>query len=246
MHVGYLSSKGGLNIRRENQGGSFILVTDKGHGEVLIDGSWQVAGVDQAVLLPPFMPNHLRSSENAAWSFSWIRFRAESSRRPVVHSLSPSTCNFPHQPFRHVVEGLVQEVKRGGQGDGRQDAGLSLWVELLHHYALRIANPAQSDERLQRMWRQVGASLAHPWDQSEMAQIACMSREHLRRLCKRELGRSPNQHLIFLRMRRARDLLVSTNDTIEAISSAVGYENPFTFSNTFQKWMGRRPSSLRK
>jgi len=244
-HAGILSSEGALNIQRENQSGSFILVSQTGMGEVLIDGNWQEVGVDQAILLPPFMPNHFRSRKGVAWSFCWVRFLDEPERRPVVHSLSPSTCRFPHRPFRLVVEGLIHEATRQDGETARNKVGLSLWAELLHHYTVRIANPAQSDERLQRLWRQVGDNLSHQWNQAEMAEVACMSAEHLRRLCKRELGRSPNQHLIFLRMRRARDLLAASNDTVEAVAQAVGYGNPFTFSNTFQKWMGQRPSDMR-
>jgi AraC-like DNA-binding protein len=72
-----------------------------------------------------------------------------------------------------------------------------------------------------------------------------MSPEHLRRLCKKELGRSPIQHLTFLRMKHARYLLGTTDDKVEVIAHAVGYESPFTFSNTFKKWVGWRPSELR-
>lgn len=243
-HAGILSSEGELNIRRENQSGSFILVSLAGAGEVLIDGCWHRTGVDQAVLLPPFMPNHVRSRKGWAWQFCWVRFLNEPPQRPVVHADSPSVCRFPHHPIRLALEGLIAESSRGEE-EGRGEAGQSLWAEILHHYVLQIANPVRSDERLRRLWRRVRDDLDHPWNQGEMAEIACVSREHLRRLCKNELGRSPNQHLIFLRMRRARDLLASSTDTIEAVAHAVGYENAFTFSNTFQKWMGQRPSDMR-
>jgi AraC-like DNA-binding protein len=47
-------------------------------------------------------------------------------------------------------------------------------------------------------------------------------------------------------MRRATELLASTELTIEAIAHEVGYHNPFVFSNAFTKWIGWRPSEYRR
>jgi transcriptional regulator GlxA family with amidase domain len=43
-------------------------------------------------------------------------------------------------------------------------------------------------------------------------------------------------------MRRAAELLTSSNAKIETIAAQVGYQNPFVFSTTFQRVMGWRPS----
>jgi len=72
-----------------------------------------------------------------------------------------------------------------------------------------------------------------------------MSGEHFRRLCLKALGRSPVKHLTFLRMHRAAELLTTTKDKVETIARALGYENPFAFSNTFLKWIRVRPSEHR-
>jgi len=77
-----------------------------------------------------------------------------------------------------------------------------------------------------------------------LARLAHMSTEHLRRLCRRQLGRSPMHQVIFLRMRRAAELLATTDEKVETIAAAVGYQNPFAFSNTFKKWTGWRPSEF--
>ena len=79
-----------------------------------------------------------------------------------------------------------------------------------------------------------------------LAGIAHVSEEHLRRLCRKELGRSPMQHLTFLRLRQARHLLATTPDKIESVATAVGFKNMFGFSNTFKAWIGIRPSDFRK
>jgi transcriptional regulator GlxA family with amidase domain len=64
-------------------------------------------------------------------------------------------------------------------------------------------------------------------------------------MCRKQLGRSPMQHLTFLRMQRARHLLSVTDDKIEVIARAVGFKSVFSFSNIFKKWIGWRPSEQR-
>ncbi len=84
------------------------------------------------------------------------------------------------------------------------------------------------------------AQLDYEWTLSELARVAHVSGEHLRRLCTQQLGRTPMRQVTYLRMRRAAELLSTTDEKIESITHAVGYQNPFVFSNTFKKWIGWR------
>jgi AraC-like DNA-binding protein len=91
----------------------------------------------------------------------------------------------------------------------------------------------------------VATRLGEPWNLDRLAARCHLSTEHLRRLCRRELGRSPMHQVIYLRMQLAAKLLATTDDKIETIAHEVGYENPFVFSTTFKKWVGWRPSDYR-
>jgi YesN/AraC family two-component response regulator len=53
------------------------------------------------------------------------------------------------------------------------------------------------------------------------------------------------EHVTYLRIRHAAALLIETDQKLETIADAVGYANPFVFSNTFKKWTGWRPSEYR-
>lgn len=54
------------------------------------------------------------------------------------------------------------------------------------------------------------------------------------------------QHLTFLRMQKASELLASTDEKIEVIAREVGYHSASQFSSVFTKWAGWRPSLHRK
>jgi len=99
---------------------------------------------------------------------------------------------------------------------------------------------------LRLLWERVAANLADGWSLTRLAAVAGYSNEHLRRLCQRQMGRSPMHQVTYLRMRRAAELLATCDQTIESISQEIGYQNPFVFSNAFTKWIGWRPSEYRR
>ncbi|NWK55295.1 helix-turn-helix transcriptional regulator [Verrucomicrobiaceae bacterium N1E253] len=240
LHTGMMWVESGLEVIRTDQSGSYFMACMGGMGEVMFDGGWKRLRSGQACLLPPFVMNAFRSVPGSPWSLIWVRYLEQRDVVPLATSHSPVRGDFDYAPMKAAVEGLHAECI-GGQGP----ALLHLWTELIHQYVLRFSQPEQSDKRLWKLWNEVEKHLAYPWTLGELSDAGHLSAEHLRRLCKKQLGRSPMQHLTFLRMKQARHLLSTSDEKIEVIARAVGYESPFTFSNTFKKWVGWRPSSLR-
>jgi AraC-like DNA-binding protein len=120
------------------------------------------------------------------------------------------------------------------------------WLELLHGTIRRIAQPWRSREpRVAKLWADVEQDLRRDWTLAELAHRSHCSPEHLRRLCMKELGRSPMQHLTCLRMELARRLLERENDKLEVVAASVGYANAAIFSRVFRRWVGVAPGEYR-
>ncbi|MEO5714421.1 MAG: AraC family transcriptional regulator [Luteolibacter sp.] len=240
-HCGIMKAGSPFEIVRTNQSGTFMLACLEGEGVILADGEWKHIRAGHACLLPPFVMNALKCLPGKSWHFAWVRYREAREVRPIVSAISPVTGSFDTAPLKAAIEGLHAESH-----SEQSASALHHWSELVHHYVLRFAQPHTSDDRLWRVWQRVETDLARPWSLDDLAAIACLSGEHLRRLCRKELGRSPMQQLTHLRLQRARHLLSVTDDKVEVIARSVGFESAFTFSNTFQKWIGWRPSQFRR
>ncbi len=238
-HTGVMRAGPRFAVVRIWQSGTYFFHTRSGVGRVLIDGRWQLCPPGHCCLLPPHMLNAFESAEER-WEFAWVRYKEPPHLQPILSASSPVLQKFNGEPFQHAVRGLLAEFEGADS-----PAHPPQWVELIHSAVLRFSDPWRGDERLRALWQKVEQELDSPWTVPMLARTACLSREHLRRLCQQELGRSPMQHVTWLRMRRATELLSRTNDTIAAIASEVGYDNPFAFSNTFTKWIGWRPSHHR-
>jgi AraC-like DNA-binding protein len=239
-HVGLLEAGENFEISRPDQSGTFMLACYGGSGLVRADGQWKKVAAGQACLLPPFVTNAMRATGREPWRMAWVRYLESRETAPVVSATSPVLGAYDPQPLIHAIQGLHAECS--GASSPSQ---LHLWTELIHSYVLRFAHPRHADPRLARLWGEVGKELDRPWTLADLAGRAFVCKEHLRRLCRDELGRSPMQHVTFLRMQAARHLLATTGEKVETITRQVGYSNPHTFSNTFKKWIGWRPSEYR-
>ncbi len=274
-HLGVAKAVAPYAIVRKKQSGTYFMACFGGEGRILVDGRWMVCKAGMACLLPPHMLNAFRCVPGKLWEFVWVRYQALPEMRPIVSAGSPVLARFDAEPLRLAVLGLHAECGGGtgilpvgrtgvspvnSTSSNRQDAcsthrrdayatpspaAMHHWVELIQTYVLRFAQPWRMDERLSLLWEKVAEHLNEEWTLHELAQAAHMSEEHLRRLCTQQLGRSPMRQVTYLRMRRAAELLATTNEKIESIAIEVGYQNPFVFSTTFKKWIGWRPSEHR-
>lgn len=240
-HAGVMRARYPFEVVRTDQSGSFMMACTVGEGMVLVDGNWKKVAAGEACMLPPFVLNTFRCIAGSPWEFCWVRYLESRETQPIISSNSPVTGNYDNAPILAAINGLYAET-RGANAP----SALSHWVELIHQYVLRFAQPHEDDERLWKLWKQVEPQLDRNWTLYELALIAHVSEEHLRRLCQRRYGRSPMHHLTFLRIQRAQHLLSTIDDKVETIARAVGYQNPFTFSTLFKRWVGWRPVEYRR
>ncbi|MDB4265155.1 AraC family transcriptional regulator [bacterium] len=241
-HVGRMWAKPPFQVIRAETSGTFVLVGLEGSGEALIDGDWRKVKAGEICLQPAFSHTGIRAVDGKAWNFAWVRYEEKRETCPILSTNSPVIHSGSVRGLDHAIAGLHVELTRRRV----ESTMLHHWVELIHGFVGQAARPYQEDDRLWRLWEAVEKSLDRNWRLADLAEIACTSPEHLRRLCQQQLGRSPIQQVTYLRMRRAVKLLTTTEDKVETIAQTVGYENPFTFSNAFKRWTGRRPTDYRE
>ena len=240
-HVGRMWAKAPFEVIRADSSGTFALTGLSGEGKALIDGSWRRVKAGDVCLLPAFAHTGIRAVNQEIWHFAWVRYEEIREISPILSTSSPVIRGGNVNSLNHAIAGLHAEYTYGEPGPSTAHH----WVELIHGFVINAASPFRGDDRLWKLWELVEAKLNHPWQLSELGKVASLSVEQLRRLCQQQLGRSPIQQVTYLRIRRAVDLLISTDNKVEIIAYEVGYENPFTFSNAFKRWTGKRPSDYR-
>ena len=238
-HLGVGDAAVPYKIVRTNLSGAYLHGSLGGEGRMLLDGRWHPHRPGMASLAPAHVLHAFHAIPSKRWHYCWVRY-TPTSPRSMVHAMAPILGHFDCRPLSHAILGLVTEMQAA-----RDLATCALWLDLIEGYVDGFAEPWRREERLLAVWNAVRQDLSRPWTRDDLAELAGVSCEHLRRLCRDSLGRSPMQQLSILRVQHAAHQLATTTTKLEAIADSVGYRNPFAFSNVFKKVTGVRPSRFR-
>lgn len=238
-HVAVMDAASPYTVVRTYLAGAFLQVCLGGEGRTLLDGRWYTHKAGMTSFAPAHVLHAFHCLPRKRWQVCWVRFMP-SSARSVENAIAPAMTQFDGSALQHAILGLAAEMQ------GAADPGsATVWVDVIERYVGRVIEPWLREPRLVGLWKAVQQDPAHDWTLREMARTANTSEEHLRRLCQKSLGRSPGKQLAALRIAQAAHRLATTTDKIEAVARAVGYANPYAFSNTFQRLTGFRPSHYR-
>jgi AraC-like DNA-binding protein len=222
---------------------SQVMVCTGGEGEVWLGSHWEPCTDGMAYLTPPDVAHAYRALAGTRWQLAWVIYENWSALNstPVLPLSVPTLVKADVRFLRVTIQGLYREAI----GPAHPEA-MRHWAELVHLHAMRIAQREPDQSRLWHIWEAVDAEPWRPWNITTLARQAHMSGEHLRRICQKQLGRSPMQQVTYLRMQRAAMLLQSSEATVESVARAVGYDNPFAFSVAFKRWVGVSPGKYHR
>ena len=104
---------------------------------------------------------------------------------------------------------------------------------------------ALRDKRLARALTMIHQHPGQSWTIENASEEASMSRSGFARKFKELLGTSFFDYLTRLRMRKARELLTTTNLPVPTIGEKIGYQSDLSFVKAFKKLHGETPRSYR-
>ncbi len=100
--------------------------------------------------------------------------------------------------------------------------------------------------RLAELLMEIKADVSKWWSVSEMAEFCKLSEVQFRRIFKEYTGTAPKEYLDLYKIRKASEMLSSSELTIEEIARALGYLDPYHFSRRFKELNGLSPDKYRK
>ncbi|UDM51883.1 GlxA family transcriptional regulator [Cupriavidus sp. MP-37] len=94
--------------------------------------------------------------------------------------------------------------------------------------------------------RLMEANIEEPLSLDELARLVQLSQRHLQRMFKFYLNVSPTHYYLTLRLKRARDMLRTTNASIAQVTAVCGFQSPCHFSKAYRTQFGHAPSHERR
>ncbi len=106
--------------------------------------------------------------------------------------------------------------------------------------------PALSDPRIYEALNLMHARIGDPWTVVQLAKRVKMSRSGFAARFTELVGEPPLQYLARWRVTRAAEMLRDSDEKVQTVANAVGYESLPAFSRAFKRWNGESPGTFRR
>lgn len=106
--------------------------------------------------------------------------------------------------------------------------------------------PISTTRRMEELRHHITANLTAPLTVPDLAQQANVSERQLTRIFKTELGTTPAAYVESARLEAARARLESSDDTLERVASACGFNTIDTLIRAFRRRLNTTPTDYRR
>lgn len=201
---------------------------------------WLPAGT-----LHSYGPTNGESCEER-WALFEGTLMADLMRQRLISAAASLVRLHNRREMQHLFSALHSDFAAG------DPLSLASAAATLHRIAVQCARQASTrkndagDVKVELVIETLQRRAFEPTDMRSLAQEFGMSPATLRRRFQAAIGLSPKAFQRRLRIDRAKQLLATSNLSIEAISNAVGIEDAFYFSRMFHDCEHCSPSEFRR
>ncbi|WP_308723290.1 helix-turn-helix domain-containing protein [Paenibacillus polysaccharolyticus] len=217
----------------------------RGQGTLETGGKHYRLGAGESFIIFPQKEIYYYPDPANPWEYVWIEFDGRNAGRIVdLTQLSVKHPVLPAAP--ETMEMWFHLAWNAGASPSevlRADARLQL---LLSYYIEFFPSEKQTETR-DEVWMAKTYIEQNYWQSSltvaEIVQAVNLERSYLFRRFKEATGESVSTYITACRIRRACELLESSQLSIQSIAYSVGYNDPLYFSRVFKKATSYTPSA---
>jgi AraC family transcriptional regulator of arabinose operon len=233
-----------------------IYITVTGSATLTVEGESTKLGPNSIAIIAPGCNCTLSRSEGAEhWSYHWLSFRsrldwiellawATELHKPVIFQLGESDCfDFLTQQSERLESTIYQP---GTMSERLCNNMIENMLMSLHIFAEDLSGGSTPPNK--KLQGAVDYILKYYGEEISLGMIAesvGSSPVRLSTLFREHFGISVIRWRDQLRMQKAKELIVHSQDSISSIADRVGYPDPLYFSRRFKTHFGVAPSALR-
>lgn len=205
----------------------------------------------EGFLIEPETMTFYQADKDDPWSYLWIGFggtKAGSILRDLglnSHQLT-FRCD-QEEKLKEIVFSMLKHTESTTSNLYYLQSKLYEFFSVLAGDSMAESCDQENTENIyiQKAVEYIKNNYSNPITVTEVADHLNINRSYLYTIFKNNLGLSPKDYLTKFRISRAREQLVFTDLSIEAIASANGYKNSLLFTRAFKSEIGSTPSCFR-
>ncbi len=199
------------------------------------------------------MPNELSiqtADKNDPWELCFVAFGGPTAKEIIAKTIFKDGTVTASLKTNVLANEIISSAVFLNSISPSEFSLLEFFFKFLSFLDIRKAYPLISDEESQNKYvaeikKYIQANYLSPIKISDIADKLNINRSHLYRIFKNEMGMNVEDYIISIRMNHAKALLSTTNLSISAIASSVGYKNYSTFFKRFKDTTGLTPNEYR-
>lgn len=197
-------------------------------------------------------PHRYETLDAQGWDFLWFHYNG--SAASTYYDLYNGEELYLHEIFPNSREAdLVHKITScSGSYNVEKDLIINQWIlDLMTLCILSKRKKIQQrspviTEKLQAALGYMTEHLNEKISISDISHSVYLSQYHFQRLFKKQTGVTPYEYLIHLRINRAKDLLVSTDASLEDIAASCGFSDSKNLIYNFKRVVHTTPNQYRK
>lgn len=230
-----------------------FLYTQSGRGAVIVDGKSYPLEEGSLFYLAPGVAHEYYPLEDGNWTTCWLVFRGE-YLTPMMQNLGLERFAYGEHVVTEEIRSVFSQIMAAARDtlDGAQHCSVLLYeyIMLVWRSLAEQGKDGKQAEKAKGLLKKAVRYMDENYVKDiSLDELACMSgvtRQHFCRVFREQMGMRPMEYLARLRVAEAREILLQTNDKIEAVGRKVGYENPTYFGMVFKKYEGVTPTECRR
>ncbi|MBQ5334228.1 MAG: AraC family transcriptional regulator [Oscillospiraceae bacterium] len=236
-------------IRTEGYPCPQILYCTKGSGTLHMDGKTFHIPPYTAIFMPAFHPHEYYPEEDV-WDIHWVVPSGHSAEDILKHFglTEPKVYELKEVKMLEHIFRKMHEAIRADSVFGNYRASGYLYDFLIEFYRLisSVGTTGAPNSALMKAVDYINFNYALPISMDDLCSVSGVSKQYLCLLFRKTLGSRPMEYIAKRRIQAAKELLTSTDKTIEEIAAETGFCTASYFCKLFKRYEGITPSHFKK
>ena len=236
-------------VRKEGYKQPQIIYCTKGSGTLILDGKSYTIKPFMGFYLPEGYPHEYYPNEEV-WDTHWVIPAGYASKDVLSHFGFNKATVFEMSDVKTVEHHFrkMHEAIRSDSIFGNYRAAGFLYDFLIELYRVTssISQGKTISTAVIKAVDHINANFSTPVTMEQLCSVAGVSQQHLCRLFRTALGSRPMEYVAKRRIQTAKELLNSTEYSVDEIAERVGFCSGSYFCKLFKRYEGMTPTEFRR
>lgn len=222
-----------------------LFICEKGDFNFQLGKDEGVAQPGDLILCPPHVMFHRKASQLFSFHFATFHLRSFRQAQQIDFPYRGKFSFHDHLSFAKTLRFLktsFQQVSKSYTEHLLND----MLYQIIREKADLNDRKAPADSTIANALRYIHARAFQKISVESVADHVGYSRAQFSKKFCLQLGVTPSQYIVELRLQQVCKLLIETDDTLEQIAEQSGFKNAFYLSRVFTQHMNMNPSLYRK